>query len=223
MPPPPEMMGGDPAGGLDPAAFGGMPDAGGMMPPGMGGPPPGGAAAPPPESGPIARPIDQLAELLADAKAKDLVMIDGFYKAADRIWAAYGGDPETRAPSPGKVGERDESYQEKSDEDRLEESDDTNDERWRRLQRGKSIHDVTGGYENLLTTLKEMQTGLVVKVRPKTVDEQMKVDGTTPAEKQASRLDRLIRLARRYDAMGEWERADLIDGEILRITRSEIP
>jgi len=150
-PPPPPPTGAAPAA---PSVAPPMPDMG--MTPGLGMPPP----PPMPGLGPtdpmaaggasgvnrqeVIGPIDSLAQIFYDLDIAKFILnnlqIDS-KKLASKIWEDFGGKPDGQTDS-SKSGKRTEQNAKASPEDAAQERDRTENSKWERLAKGKTIGDI---------------------------------------------------------------------------------
>ena len=132
--------------------MGGMPPMGGMDMAGMGGMPPMPAPDPP---GPpqVLKPINTIGELLMDVDVEEIIASNPTAtdeEIANIIWREYGGN-RNGSVDRDKVGERTNSRPIDSME-----LDATENEKWKRLESGKTIADIIdlGEIEEFVSSLK---------------------------------------------------------------------
>jgi hypothetical protein len=141
MPPmDPSMMGMPPGGAppMDPSMMGGAPPMGAAP---MGGAPPG-PPPPPPGKEPLLGPLKGVGDVLKDAGIEELVASNpdaDDERLAIKVWTQYGGKPDGKV-DPRKVGQRKTGQPPEMADVELQE---TEDKRWERLPKGRTIGDIT--------------------------------------------------------------------------------
>lgn len=157
-------------------------------------------------------PLSSIGQILYDADATEIVennISSSPQEISTKIWMMYGGDEMGGADS-NKVGERSE---EPLEGETIEiERKNTQDARWKRLPKGKTIADVIGKDD-----LEQMMTSFIMSTIKKTATESAGAaappGGGMPPMMAKSNLD-TIRLAQILDNCGYFSDADYFDSFI---------
>lgn len=193
------------------------PPMGGIPPPPMGMPgmPPPPGAPPPGPRQELVGPLDSVSKILYDYDIGTVVDGNAARDAEDlalEVWKAYGGT-EMGDDVESKTGNRTPDATKAAPEKQEAERKATEDSRWHRLPRGKTIEDIT-----TLDELSEILSGLVLG------SVKAKAPAAAPPGGMLPPMANTIALMRRYasiaDANGAHDVADEIDSVISSIIRT---
>lgn len=190
-----------------------MPPIGGMPPPmGMPGMPPPPSTPPPGPRQELIGPLDSVSKILYDydiGTAVDGNAARDAEELALEIWKAYGGT-EIGDGIDSKIGNRTTESIKTEPEKQEAERKSTEDSRWQRLPRGKTIEDITS-----LDELSQILSGLVLGAV------KSKAPAAAPPGGMPPPMANTVALMRKYaslaDVNGLYDIADEIDSVILSI------
>jgi hypothetical protein len=212
-PPPPPPMDPGLGGGMPPSPMAPM-----GMPP-MGADPMGGMGAPPPtpqasgDRQEIIGPIKSLAQIFYDMDVAKFIQNNlhvDHDKLTKKIWADYGGKENGKANF-ANVGKRTEKNNDLTPEEAAEERSSTEDSKWERFEKGKTIADVIS-YDDLGKVVE----GLVYGVIQKASAAAAAPPGGAPMGGgiMAANKARII-IAQALEMQGEYQLSDTIINNIL--------
>ncbi len=172
------------------------------------------AQAPPrPE---INGPLDSLSKLLYDVDITKLIENHGGDKPDEialEVWKTFGGEPNGMDDKKQNLGERTKENDQLGPEDAVKERSNTEDEKWKRLPKGKSISDITS-LDDMAKSMQGISLGTVKQETKERGGAGAAPPGGAPPGAPpmptAATNSRVI-LSRSLDKLGYYRQADYLD------------